>query len=50
MKNILLSISIFCALSISSGAQTWANASLDINQAKAMVNSNGDLFWDYANA
>lgn len=47
MKNILLSISFFSVLTITSSAQPWANASLDINQAKALVNSNGDLFWDY---
>ncbi len=50
MKNILLSISAFCALTISSTAQTWANATLDINQAAAMINSNGDLFTDYNSA
>ena len=50
MKNILLSISAFCALTITSSAQPWANASLDINQVKALVNSNGDLFWDYTQA
>lgn len=47
MKNSLLSLSIFSLLTISAVAQPWANASLDINQAKAMINSNGDLFWDY---
>lgn len=30
-------------------AQTWAFASLDINQVKAGINSNGDLFWNYSN-
>jgi hypothetical protein len=48
MKKIILSLPIFIALSISSHAQTLATASLDINQVKAMVNSNGGLFTDYA--
>lgn len=48
MKKLLLSLSVFIALSISSKAQPWANARLDINQASAMANSNGDLFTDYA--
>jgi hypothetical protein len=47
MKKIILSLSLITAAAISSHAQTWANATLDINQAKALVNSNGDLFWDY---
>jgi hypothetical protein len=48
MKKVLLTLTVFTALSISSFAQTLANASLDINQVKAMVNSNGDLFWDHS--
>ncbi len=47
MKNILLSFSLFFILAVSLNAQPWANATLDINQAAAMVNSNGDLFTDY---
>jgi hypothetical protein len=48
MKKTILSLSLFSALSISSHAQNWAHATLDINSVSAMVNSNGDLFWDYS--
>ncbi|MDQ3109828.1 MAG: T9SS type A sorting domain-containing protein [Bacteroidota bacterium] len=49
MKKLIYSVLIVAAAVTSVSAQPWANASLDINQAKAMVNSNGDLFWDYTN-
>ena len=48
MKKLLLSFSILSTTFISVHAQPWANARLDINQASAMANSNGDLFTDYA--
>jgi hypothetical protein len=50
MKKILLTLSVF-ALAISfSSAQTTTAASIDINGVKAMMNSNGDLFWDHTTA
>ena len=48
MKKALLTISVFAASISFSSAQTWANATLDINGVAATVNSNGDLFWNYS--
>lgn len=49
MKNALLILSV-CTFSVCSNAQAWAFAELDINQVKAGINSNGDLFTDYSGA
>lgn len=48
MKKMLLSFSVVIVSAFSMNAQTYANATLDINQAKAGINSNGDLFWNYS--
>lgn len=48
MKKLLLS-SLVALSFFQVNAQTWAFATLDINQAKAGINSNGDLFWNYSN-
>ena len=48
MKKLLLS-SVVALWFLQLDAQTWAFTTLDINQAKAGINSNGDLFWDYNN-
>ncbi len=45
MKKSLLLIS-FSAFSVFMNAQTFVNATLDINQVKTTINSGGDLFWD----
>ena len=47
MKKIIL-LSLLVPL-LSVHAQTWSNATLDINQVETIINSNGDLFWDYQN-
>lgn len=45
MKKALLII--FCsAFSVCINAQTFVNATLDINQVKTTINSGGDLFWN----
>lgn len=49
MKKLLFSFSAAIVFSLPAVAQPWAFTTLDINQAKAGVNSNGDLFWDYSN-
>ncbi|MBI3509546.1 MAG: T9SS type A sorting domain-containing protein [Bacteroidetes bacterium] len=50
MKKKLLSFcTLFCFVNFIH-SQNWANARLDINGVSALVNSNGDLFWDYASA
>lgn len=48
MKKITLTFILLLAIGSVSRAQSWANATLDINSAQASINSNGDLFWDYA--
>lgn len=45
MKKSLLIISLVASSVLS--AQTWTNATLDINQVRTVINSNGDLFWNY---
>jgi hypothetical protein len=50
MKKLLFSFSAAIAFSLPCAAQPWAFTTLDINQAKAGVNSNGDLFWNYSAA
>jgi len=47
MKKSLLFYSVLVMLCFSARAQTWTNASLDINSVKTIINSNGDLFWNY---
>lgn len=48
MKKLLLLTSITLTSYLS--AQSWAYSTLDINQVNAGVNSNGDLFWNFATA
>jgi hypothetical protein len=49
MKKSTLTLIFLLAFAPGIIAQV-ANASLDINSVKALVNSNGDLFWDYTSA
>lgn len=48
MKKLVLLSLAFTSFSLN--AQTWVNSTLDINEAKVIINSNGDLFWNLMNA
>ncbi len=50
MKKSLLAITCFCSFALNLSAQTWATATIDINQVKTVAISNGDLFWNYNTA
>jgi hypothetical protein len=47
MKKLLLS-SLVAFSFLQAEAQPWANAHLDINEVETVINSNGDLFWNYS--
>lgn len=49
MKKVVLSSFLAIASSVSLFAQPWIHAAIDVNQVKTVLNSNGDLFWNYTN-
>lgn len=50
MKKTLLSCIPLFAMATLNAQQIPVAGSLDINQVKAMVNANGDLWWDHSNS
>ena len=48
MKKLLLLNFFALIFFLPIQAQTWTYGTLDINQVKTVMNSNGDLFWNYS--